>query len=164
MKTKNAPKDLKCKVNHTFFLETEVPKRGGGVRHFGKIPKKSCFFWVASLTNNCHLPWPNLRRPPRTPRERAVLRSFGEAEVRATCYHLSRSNRCFLFQVDQLNIISIHLEELWVSIGECRSQEVGVSAGQSEAQQFRLRLGEITCHQSIQGQAVKKKTLENLTF
>ena len=30
MKTKNAPKDLKCKINHTFFLETGVPKRGGG--------------------------------------------------------------------------------------------------------------------------------------
>ena len=48
MKTKNAPKDLKCKINHTFFfLETGVPKRGGGggVRHLGKIPKKSRFFW-----------------------------------------------------------------------------------------------------------------------
>ena len=30
MKTKNAPNDLKCKINHTFFLETGVPKRGGG--------------------------------------------------------------------------------------------------------------------------------------
>ena len=44
MKTKNAPKDLKCKINKTFFLETGVPKRGG-VRHLGKIPKKSRFFW-----------------------------------------------------------------------------------------------------------------------
>ena len=45
MKTKNAPKDLKCKINHTFFLETGVPKRvGGGVRHLGNIPKKSRFF------------------------------------------------------------------------------------------------------------------------
>ena len=43
MKTKNAPKDLKCKINHTFFLETGVPKRGGGggVRHLGKIPQTS---------------------------------------------------------------------------------------------------------------------------
>ena len=46
MKTKNAPKDLKCKINDTFFLETGVPKRGGGgVRHLGKVPKKSRFFW-----------------------------------------------------------------------------------------------------------------------
>ena len=38
---------------HFFFLETGVPKRGGGgvgVRHLGKIPKKSrFFFWTASL-------------------------------------------------------------------------------------------------------------------
>ena len=34
MKTKNAPKDLKCKINHTFILETGVRKRGGGgVQH-----------------------------------------------------------------------------------------------------------------------------------
>ena len=30
VKTKNAPNDLKYKINHTFFLETGVPKRGGG--------------------------------------------------------------------------------------------------------------------------------------
>ena len=43
MKTKNAAKDLKFKINHTFFLETGVPKRGGGggVRHLGKIPQTS---------------------------------------------------------------------------------------------------------------------------
>ena len=47
MKTKNAPNDLKCKINHIFFLATGIPKRGGGgggVRHLGKIPKKSRFF------------------------------------------------------------------------------------------------------------------------
>ena len=47
MKTKNAPKDLKCKINHTFFFWKQgFPKggEGGGVRHLGKIPKKSCFF------------------------------------------------------------------------------------------------------------------------
>ena len=56
-------------------------------------------------------------------------------------------------------IISIHLEELWVSIGECRSQEVGVSAGESKTQQFRLRLKKVTCHQVLHfmGKKLKRK-------
>ena len=43
MKTKNAPKDLKCKINHTFFFGNRgSPKGGGGgVRHLGKIPQTS---------------------------------------------------------------------------------------------------------------------------
>ena len=45
MKTKNAPKDLKCKTNHTFFFfGNRGSQKGGGVRHLGKIPKKSRFF------------------------------------------------------------------------------------------------------------------------
>ena len=47
MKTKNAPKDLKCKINDTFFFETGVPKRGeggGGARNWGKFPKNPVFF------------------------------------------------------------------------------------------------------------------------
>ena len=55
MKTKYAPKDLKCKINDTFFFWKQgFPKggEGGGVRHWGNIPKKSrFFFWVASLTH-----------------------------------------------------------------------------------------------------------------
>jgi len=52
VRTKNAPNDLKGKINHTFFfLETGVPKRGGGGigggRHLGKIPKKSRFFFLS---------------------------------------------------------------------------------------------------------------------
>ena len=50
MKTKNAPKDLKRKINHTFFLETGVPKRGGGGPTLGKNSQKIPFFLgVASL-------------------------------------------------------------------------------------------------------------------
>ena len=50
MKTKNAPKDLKCKINHTsFFLETGVPKRGGGPTLGKNSQKIPGFFWVASL-------------------------------------------------------------------------------------------------------------------
>ena len=44
MKTKNAPKDLKCKINHTFFFWKQgFPKggEGGGARHLGKIPQTS---------------------------------------------------------------------------------------------------------------------------
>ena len=45
MKTKNAPKDLKRKINHTFFLETGVPKRGGGGSDtWEKFPKNPVFF------------------------------------------------------------------------------------------------------------------------
>ena len=43
MKTKNAPKDLKCKINHTFFLETGVPKRGGSDT-WEKFPKNPVFW------------------------------------------------------------------------------------------------------------------------
>ena len=39
VKTKNDPNGLKCKI-----MESGFPKRGEGVRHLGKIPKKSCFF------------------------------------------------------------------------------------------------------------------------
>ena len=52
VKTKNAPKGLKCKINQTFFFENTGSQKGGrgGVRHLGKIPKKSRFFlWAASL-------------------------------------------------------------------------------------------------------------------
>ena len=50
MKTKNARKDLKCPKKHIFFLETGVPKRGGGGSNiWEKFPKKSGVFWVASL-------------------------------------------------------------------------------------------------------------------
>ena len=50
MKTKNAPKDLKRKINHTFFFGNRGSQKGG-VRHLGKIPKKSRFFFLgASLT------------------------------------------------------------------------------------------------------------------
>ena len=63
VKTKNAPNDLKCKINHTFFFGnrgSQKGERGGGVRHLGKIPKKSrLFFWGASLipefTHNKHI-------------------------------------------------------------------------------------------------------------
>ena len=43
VKTKNAPNDLKGKINHTFFLETGVPKRGGGGPTLGKNSQKSRF-------------------------------------------------------------------------------------------------------------------------
>ena len=51
VKTKNAPNDLKCKINHTFFLETGVPKRGewGGSDTWEKFPTNPVFFWAASL-------------------------------------------------------------------------------------------------------------------
>ena len=62
MKTKNAPKDLKCKINHTFLFGNRGSQKGGGgvgVRHLGKIPKKSRFLGgVASpiyLGKNCEL-------------------------------------------------------------------------------------------------------------
>ena len=54
VKTKHAPNDLKCKINLFFFWKQGFPKGGGGgggVRHLGKIPKKSLlFFWTASLS------------------------------------------------------------------------------------------------------------------
>ena len=43
MKTKNAPKDLKCKINHTFFLETGSQGNRGPT--FGKNSQKIPFFW-----------------------------------------------------------------------------------------------------------------------
>ena len=56
VKTKNAPNDLKCKINHTFFFWKQgFPKGGEGVRHLGKIPKKSRFFWTASLMHTCSM-------------------------------------------------------------------------------------------------------------
>ena len=50
MKTKNAPKGLKCKINHTFFLETGVPKRGeGGGPTFGKSSQKIPFLFFGGV-------------------------------------------------------------------------------------------------------------------
>ena len=45
MKTKNAPKDLKRKINHIFFgnMGSQKGGGGGGVRHLGKIPKNPVF-------------------------------------------------------------------------------------------------------------------------
>ena len=54
MKTKNAPKDLKCKINDAFFLETGVPNRGGGSDTREKFPKNPVFFWVASFRQLLH--------------------------------------------------------------------------------------------------------------
>jgi len=52
VKTKNAPNDLKCKINHTFFLETGVPKRGGGGGPtLGKNSQKIPFFWGGNVPN-----------------------------------------------------------------------------------------------------------------
>ena len=53
MKTKNAPKDLKCKINHTFFWKQGFPKGGGGGGPtLGKNSQKIPFFGGggASLT------------------------------------------------------------------------------------------------------------------
>ena len=46
VKTKNAPKGLEYKLNHTFFLETGVSKRGGGGGSdiWEKFPKNPVFF------------------------------------------------------------------------------------------------------------------------
>ena len=50
VKTKNAPNDLKGKINHTFFLETGVPKRGGGGGPtLGKNSQIIPFFFVGSV-------------------------------------------------------------------------------------------------------------------
>ena len=57
VKTKNAPKGLKCKTNQTFVFENTGSQKGGegGVRHLGKIPKKSrFFFWVSPLRYHFH--------------------------------------------------------------------------------------------------------------
>ena len=46
MKTKNAPKDLKCKINHTFFWKQGFPKGGeGGGPTFGKNSPNFPFGW-----------------------------------------------------------------------------------------------------------------------
>ena len=47
MKTKNAPKDLKCKINHTFFFWKQgFPKGGeGGGPTFGKNSPNFPFGW-----------------------------------------------------------------------------------------------------------------------
>ena len=48
MKTKNAPKDLKCKINHTFFFWKQgFPKggEGGGGPTFGKNSPNFPFGW-----------------------------------------------------------------------------------------------------------------------
>ena len=39
VKTKNAPEDLKCKINHHFFWKQGFPKGEWGVQHLGSIPK-----------------------------------------------------------------------------------------------------------------------------
>jgi len=45
MKTKNAPKDLKCKINHTFFFGNRgSQKGGGGDLTFGRNSQKIPFF------------------------------------------------------------------------------------------------------------------------
>ena len=45
VKTKNAPKGIECKINHSLFLETRVPirDRKGGTT-FGKNSQKIPFF------------------------------------------------------------------------------------------------------------------------
>ena len=53
MKTKNAPKDLKCKINHTFFFGNRGSQkggRGGGSDTWEIFPKNPVFLGgVASL-------------------------------------------------------------------------------------------------------------------
>ena len=58
MKTKNAPKDLKCKINDTFFFGNRGSQKGGrgGVRHLGKIPKKYRFFGGVASLRSCVSP------------------------------------------------------------------------------------------------------------
>ena len=46
VKTKNAPKGLKCKINQTFFFEnTGSQKGGGGADIWGKFPNNPVFFY-----------------------------------------------------------------------------------------------------------------------
>ena len=53
MKTKNAPKDLKCKINHTFFFgKRGSQKGGGGSDTWEKFPKNPVFFLGASLNDS----------------------------------------------------------------------------------------------------------------
>ena len=52
MKTKNAPKDLKCKINHTFFWKRGFPKGGRGYDTREKFPKNPVFFFGASLIHS----------------------------------------------------------------------------------------------------------------
>ena len=47
VKTKNAPKGLKCKINQTFFFEntgSQKGGRGGGSDTWEKFPKNPVFF------------------------------------------------------------------------------------------------------------------------
>ena len=39
MKTKNAPKDLKCKINHPFFFGDRGSQKGGRSDTWEKFPK-----------------------------------------------------------------------------------------------------------------------------
>ena len=43
MKTKNAPKDLKCKINHTFFFWKQGVPKGGGAGIWEKFTKNPVF-------------------------------------------------------------------------------------------------------------------------
>ena len=52
VKTKNAPNDLKCKINHIFFWKQGFPKGGeGGGPTLGKNSQKILFFFVGSVPN-----------------------------------------------------------------------------------------------------------------
>ena len=64
VKTKNAPRGLKCKINQTFFFENTGSQKGGrgggGARHLETIPKKSRFFFLGASLSNKRL----LKEPP----------------------------------------------------------------------------------------------------
>ena len=48
VKTKNAPKGLKCKINQTFFFEntgSQKGGRGGGSDTWDKFPKNPVYFF-----------------------------------------------------------------------------------------------------------------------
>ena len=54
LKTKNVPKVVKCKINHSFFLTNMgLPNwgEGGVVPDLGKIHRFSRFFWQTSLSD-----------------------------------------------------------------------------------------------------------------
>ena len=53
VKTKNAPKGLKCKINQTFFFENTGSQKGGrgGGPTLGKNSQKIPFFFVGSVPN-----------------------------------------------------------------------------------------------------------------
>ena len=51
VKTKNAPNDLKCKINHTFFFGNRGSQkggRGGGGPTLGKNSQKIPFFFLTA--------------------------------------------------------------------------------------------------------------------